>query len=60
MNSNNDNEYEMDMISETENFAVWRSEEDEGFLYHIELGSVTLHLAAEEWEEFVVLIKSTD
>lgn len=58
MNNNNDNEFEMDMIAETDNFAVWRSEEDEGYLYHIELGSMTLHLAAEEWEEFIVLIKS--
>ena len=58
MNNNNDNDYEMEMIAETDNFAVWRSEEDEGYLYHVELGSITLHLAAEEWEEFLVLIKS--
>jgi hypothetical protein len=58
MNNNNDNDYEMEMIAETDNFAVWRSDEDEGYLYHVELGSITLHLAAEEWEEFVVLIKS--
>jgi len=58
MNNNNDNDFEMDLIAETDNFAVWRSEEDEGYLYHIELGSITLHLAAEEWEEFIVLVKS--
>ena len=58
MNNNNDNDYEMEMIAETDNFAVWRSDEDEGYLYHVELGSITLHLAAEEWEEFLVLIKS--
>lgn len=58
MNNNNDSEFDMDMIAETDNFAIWRSEEDDGFLYHVELGSMTLHLAAEEWEEFVVLIKS--
>ena len=47
---------EMEILSETENFAVWRSQEDNGYLYHVELGSITLHLAAEEWEELIVLI----
>lgn len=49
--------FELNILSETENFAVWRSEDDGGNLYHVELGSITLHLAAEEWEELVVLIK---
>lgn len=49
--------FEMNIVSETENFAVWRSQEEDGFLFHVELGSITLHLAADEWEEFVVLIK---
>jgi len=48
---------EMDVISETENFAVWCSEEDDERLYHVELGGVTLHLNSEEWEELVILIK---
>lgn len=47
-----------DVLAETDNFAVWRSLEDEDAIYHIELGGVTLHLTAEEWEEFTVLIKS--
>lgn len=46
----------VDMVAETENFAVWRSPDDEGFIYHIELGSITLHLASDEWEEFLELI----
>ena len=49
--------FEMEILSETDNFAVWRSPDDEGYLYHIELGSLTLHLAAEEWEELTVLVK---
>ena len=51
-----DENLEVDMVSETENFAVWRSPDDEGFIYHIELGSITLHLASDEWEEFLELM----
>lgn len=46
----------MDILSETENFAVWRSPDEDGFLYHIELGSITLHLAADEYEELILLL----
>ncbi|MCB8942634.1 MAG: hypothetical protein H6658_02545 [Ardenticatenaceae bacterium] len=49
-----------DTLYETENYIVWRSEEEEGTLYHIELGGVTLHLASEEWEELVLLVKGAD
>ena len=52
----NDEKLEVDMVAETENFAVWRSPDDEGFIYHIELGSITLHLASDEWEEFLELM----
>ena len=51
---------EMDVLAETENFAIWRSQEDNGVLYHIELGGITLHLTSEEWEELAVLIKDAD
>lgn len=47
-----------DTLAETDNFAVWRSVEDEDTIYHIEMGGLTLHLTAEEWEEFIILIKS--
>jgi len=59
MNSNHD--MEPDVLAETENFgfAVWRNFEDEdGYVYHIELGGLTLHFSAEEWEELVVLIRN--
>lgn len=49
----------MDILSETENFAVWRSPDEDGFLYHIELGSITLHLAADEYEELILLLGGT-
>ncbi len=51
-----DEQLEVDMVTETENFAVWRSPDDDGFLYHVELGSITLHLASDEWEEFLELL----
>jgi hypothetical protein len=51
--------FEPDIIAQTENFGVWRSDdEEEGLLFHIELGGITLHLASEEWDEFVLLMKS--
>ena len=56
----NNNYEDDDTLYETESYIVWRSEEDEGTLYHLELGGVTLHLAAEEWEELVLLVKGAD
>lgn len=50
---NEDNE----PLSETENFAIWRSQEENGDLYHVELGGITLHMDDDEYEEFVVLVK---
>jgi hypothetical protein len=59
--SNNENaELDMDIIAETENFAVWRSQEGDGFAFHVELGGITLHLESDEWEELAILIKSAD
>jgi len=50
-----------DIISETENFIVWRTKEGaEGNYYHVALGGITLHLSSEEWNELVMLIKGAD
>jgi hypothetical protein len=51
---------EPEVLAETEDygFAVWRSMEEDGYMYHIELGGVTMHMTPEEWEEFVVLIRN--
>jgi hypothetical protein len=52
-------DFEPDIIAQTENYGVWRSEEDEEeLIFHIELGGITLHMTSEEWDEFVLLIKS--
>jgi len=46
-----------DVLAETENLIVWRSEEEDvGFMFHVEMGGVSLHLLPEEWDELVVLI----
>jgi len=54
------NDFEMDVKSETENFAIWCSEEDGEMLYHVELGGISLHLTSDEWEEFVMLVKGVE
>lgn len=60
MNHNHDTE--PDVLAETEQFgfAVWRSVEDdeEGYVYHVELGGISLHFSPEEWEDLVLLIRS--
>ncbi|MBL8130601.1 MAG: hypothetical protein JNL42_01980 [Anaerolineae bacterium] len=47
----------IETLAETENYAAWKSVEPDGELvYHVEIGSVTLHFFQEEWDELVVLI----
>ncbi|MFW5709323.1 MAG: hypothetical protein ACOCX5_03785 [Chloroflexota bacterium] len=46
------------VLSETENYVAWLSEEPDGeTVYHLELGAVTLHFFREEWEELLALIE---
>ncbi len=51
---------DMEVLAETENFAIWRSQEGDGYTYHLELGGLTLHLESEEWEELAVLFNSVE
>lgn len=46
-----------EIVAETEDYFVWRSNEEGEFVYHLELGGVSLHMTSEEWEELVELIK---
>lgn len=46
-----------EIIAETEDYFVWRSKEEGEFVYHLELGGVSLHMTSEEWEELVELMK---
>jgi hypothetical protein len=54
----NHQELEPEVLAETENYAVWRNEEEDDSIYHLELGGVTLHFTSEEWEELVLLFRS--
>lgn len=49
----------MQVLGETESYAVWISEEPEqdDVLYHVELGNITVHLFPEEWEEFLHVMR---
>lgn len=50
---------EPNVLAETENYFAWLSEDEEGEkVYHLELGGVSLHMMADEWDELVALIKS--
>lgn len=45
-------------LAETENYAAWVSEEPDGeIVFHVELGSITLHFFREEWRELIELIR---
>ena len=49
---------EHEIIGETDDYFVWRSKEEGEYVYHLELGGVSLHMTSEEWEELVELMKS--
>ncbi|MFW6063356.1 MAG: hypothetical protein ACOC8X_01530 [Chloroflexota bacterium] len=57
MTDNNQSNPEGDIIAETESYFVWRSDEDGEYVYHLELGGVSLHMTSEEWQELVELMK---
>lgn len=49
---------QMETLAESENLIVWRSKEEKGYVYHLELGpSFSLHLMPDEWEELLILLK---
>jgi hypothetical protein len=52
-----DQDFETEVISETENYIIWRADEPDGeSTYHVELNNLTVHFFAEEWEEFLKLV----
>jgi hypothetical protein len=53
----NGNDVNIETLAETENYVAWISHEQDGeVVYHVELGSVTLHFFEEEWSELIELI----
>jgi hypothetical protein len=57
-NERENNGQESEILAETENLIAWRSRDESGFVYHLELGTLSLHLMPEEWEEFVILVEN--
>ncbi len=52
------NEPKTQTITETENYIAWRADEPDGeTTYHLQLNNVTLHFFAEEWVEFIDLVR---
>ncbi len=52
-----DQDFETEVIAETDNYLAWRADEPDGeSTYHLELNNLTVHFFAEEWEEFKKLI----
>ncbi len=52
-------EVQTENLAVTENYVAWVSHEPDGeTLFHLELGSVTVHLFPEEWEEVIELIRA--
>jgi hypothetical protein len=54
----NDQDFDTEVIAETENYLTWKADEPDGeSTYHLELNNLTVHFFAEEWEEFLQLVK---
>jgi hypothetical protein len=52
-------EPQTETLAESTNYLAWRAQEPDGEVtYHLELNNVTLHFFAEEWAEFLGLIRS--
>lgn len=52
----NDQDFDTQVIAETENYLAWRADEPDGeSTYHLELNNLTVHFFQEEWQEFLEL-----
>ena len=52
---------EIGVLAGSDSFTVWRADDPDGEpTYHVELGTCTLHLFQEEWEEFAKLIAEAE
>ncbi|MBN1261448.1 MAG: hypothetical protein JXB35_12290 [Anaerolineae bacterium] len=51
-------EPKLEILAETEMYGVLATFDESGDrLYHLELGTVTVHLLEEEWQEFLELMR---
>ncbi len=54
-----ESEIKTEIIAETQNYLVYTAQEPDGeTTYNIELGTITIHLFKEEWDEFLRLIRA--
>jgi hypothetical protein len=54
---NNDQDFDTEVIAETENYLAWQADEPDGeSTYHLELNNLTVHFFKEEWSEFLELM----
>lgn len=55
----NETEPKTETLAETESYLAWKAEEPDGeTTYHLELNNVTIHFFKEEWDEFLILVRS--
>jgi hypothetical protein len=55
---NNDQDFDTEVIAETENYLAWRADEPDGeSTYHLELNNITMHFFTEEWQELLQLVE---
>ena len=55
-NDINGEDFDTEVIAETEGYLAWRADEPDGeSTFHLELNNLTVHFFAEEWEEFLKL-----
>lgn len=53
---NEEQDFNTEVIAETESYLAWRADEPDGeSTFHLELNNLTVHFFAEEWEEFLQL-----
>ncbi|MEE9599658.1 MAG: hypothetical protein V3V66_04275 [Anaerolineales bacterium] len=53
---NEEQDFDTEVIAETESYLAWRADEPDGeSTFHLELNNLTVHFFAEEWEEFLQL-----
>jgi hypothetical protein len=57
-NEYNNQDFDTEVIAETENYLAWRADEPDGeSTYHLELNNITLHFFTEEWQELLQLVE---
>jgi hypothetical protein len=56
-----DSQVSTSTLSETANYQIWQADEPDGeTTFHIEFGNATLHFFADEWQEFLELIRGLE